>query len=181
MTELVKMQLIVFLTFGLGGGLFVAFFYALFMDTNRYGSERRVARDFLTVLISVIVLAAVVLLTIPVEGKHVVTQEYDLVALHDNTATSGSFFLGSGYFGNYLAYQFYLRNADGGVVGKTLTARDAVIYEDGEKRPQLWRYECQRPEDTQPWQWAYCADTHPSEFHVPEGSVLTQYQLDLRN
>ncbi len=111
-----------------------------------------------------------------------------LAALTNTTETSGSFgvFLGigGGSYGDDQKIVYMTEDARGGIALDSLPVKYAVIYEDGEQymacRIDTTTYDIS-------WAWPFgepkvtTQNTGIREFHVPEGSVVRDFSVDLNN
>ena len=112
----------------------------------------------------------------PVEKKY--SNEYDIVALQDNLGAAGNFFLGSGYIDNELSYT-YMHYVEGcGYKAETVEASNAYVeFTDEQPYVSVVKY---RFKDN--WR-NYITIPYNSEdifFYVPEGSILQNYNIDLK-
>lgn len=118
----------------------------------------------------------IISLVIPAD-KHIVTYSNEIVTLQDNNALEGTFFLGSGGFGNDMYYSFYYKTEDGGFKSKTLDSDFVTIYYD--ENP---RYEVNVEETTDAFinKFSICASCGGKErkLFVPEGTIKENYNLD---
>ena len=104
--------------------------------------------------------------------------DYEIVALQDNLGLQGKFFLGSGYIDNELSYA-YMQYVDGcGYKAKTVDASNAYIkFTDEQPYVSLVTYQFKD-------QWRnYFTIPYNYEdifFYIPEGSILQNYNIDLK-
>lgn len=102
----------------------------------------------------------------------------ELVSLKDNIGVQGRYFLFSGYIDNELKYFYYFKNANGGYEKGDL--ENAVIFEDENDKPYLITYEAKFFNEGL-MLIAFPAKTKTPEFHIPEGSIFRDYELNLSN
>lgn len=116
----------------------------------------------------------------------------EILSLDDTDNTSGSFFLGSGDFGNKQVFTFYYKTSDGGYKRDYESASKTTIYEDENTSPYIqynmyrkiswdskWRF----------WLLFYTIDNKNSKFdylenieiHVPENTIIKEISLDNKN
>lgn len=112
----------------------------------------------------------------PVEKES--SNEYDIVALQDNLGAAGNFFLGSGYIDNELSYT-YMHYVEGcGYKAETVEASNVYVeFTDEQPYVSVVKY---RFKDN--WR-NYITIPYNSEdifFYVPEGSILQNYNIDLK-
>jgi len=109
-----------------------------------------------------------------------VCTQSQLVVMHDNTATSGTFFLGSGSLDGGANYLFYEKNNDGSTVLTSVGTYSGEGYE--EYRPKVFQEDrtdgivikCREK-----GVWTGLYDTRIRyEFHIPNDSIITGYKLD---
>lgn len=101
-----------------------------------------------------------------------------LVALQDNSTIYGSFFLGSGSINQEQKY-FYMKKVGSGFKQDSISADDVIVFED-DSEPRLVTYES---DFVNPW-WFIIglpSQSKDSEIHIPEGSILKDYKIDLQN
>lgn len=105
-----------------------------------------------------------------------------LVALRDNVGASGTFFLGTGSTDGKLTYFYYEQLPDGGYRASKADSEDAVIYEDDEEAPYVKTYKVDMTARglDEWWKWVGASTTDRRDFHIPKGSLLRDYRLDLR-
>lgn len=103
-------------------------------------------------------------------------QDTDIYALQDNLTTEGSFFLGSGHINDELKY-FYVKETDVGYTVCNVDADDSYI-----------RYTTDRCHiEKQSYKFSndfVAAIAIPMSeryiFHIPDGSILNNYAVDLK-
>lgn len=112
-------------------------------------------------------------------GHFIPESKTPLVALQDNTTSRGSFFLGSGSIQGEMRY-FYFRQEGVGYKAESKPAYSSLIVEDEEKAPYLVEYHW-RFINPNAWKWGLEPNTtRDDEFHIPKGSILRNYTLDLK-
>lgn len=172
--DITRLSVWLALTLIFGGGLWMVI-GSIFI----FSEEDKLKTAFWT-FISLFVIPAILLgagtLVVSSAGRWE-AETIPLVALQDGSGVSGNFFLGSGYIKNDLTYYYYQQGSDSGIYGKTVKAEKAVIYEDQEDTPIVREWHCMSIGAS--WQWAVCVPRTETEFHVPKGSVLSQYKMDL--
>jgi len=101
----------------------------------------------------------------------------ELVALQDNINSEGSFFLGSGSVEGELKYYFYERKGEGFVAnsihsdGVILLESDEAAYEQWLKKDDKWWY----------WIFVLSGSEQKTIIKIPKGTILNNYNLDLKN
>lgn len=105
-------------------------------------------------------------------------KRYELVALQDSTSVNGHFFLGTGSVDEVMKYYFY-RKEGSGFRSDSADANNAVIFEDSPSTPYADFYMPAFKHKVSGWIAIPWKD-RPTEFHVPSGSILQNYTLDLK-
>jgi len=97
------------------------------------------------------------------------SNEYELVAINNSTQTSGNFFLGCGSIDEESCFYFYTRDKNGAIKLQDRIARFCTVYEDVPEGgvPRVRLYET-------------VASGVAAEFHVPKGSIVQNFTLDVR-
>lgn len=103
------------------------------------------------------------------------THEYSLSALSTNSEIAGrSYFLSGGYVGEKRTLNYIREEGDGGFVLKSVDADYAVVYQDSDTPTVTISYF----EQANPWLAPWSFDRGwTAEFHVPEGSILSDYTV----
>lgn len=104
------------------------------------------------------------------------SSDVEIHALQDNITTEGSFFLGSGQVDGNLKY-FYVEDTEFGYTIRDVDADNTYIkYTDGECHMETQSYEFDN------WFVRLIAVpmTERRIFYIPEGSILQNYNIDLR-
>ena len=104
--------------------------------------------------------------------------ELSLVSLQDNQGLEGRFFLGTGYIESAMKFAFYYESGPESFRLRVIDADDAAIYQDEANRPYALVCEV----DTGRWRNWFAPDFRGDvyEMHIPEGSILSNYNLDAR-
>lgn len=95
----------------------------------------------------------------------------DLQALATSSELQGSFFLASGTVGEDQVFRYLTRQKDGLIQAREIEADYASVIEGSDDPHVEYRYTCY---DMFPWQT--CGQP-ALVFHVPEGSVLRDYDV----
>lgn len=104
------------------------------------------------------------------------SDRYELVALRDNIGMSGSFFLGTGSIDQEITYFFYRKEGTGFKADKV---SNAVIFEDEETQPYVQKYDSEFKNSF--WDiFVFPMKEYPTEIHIPKGSILQNYTLNLK-
>lgn len=112
---------------------------------------------------------------------YVITGNTNIVALNDNSATSGSFFLGCGTIDNKTVYKYVINTDNGKQVRELEDDDDTVIYiKEYNKNPKIeyksWDF------INQNYYWFSCPSILKDDvitFYLPEGSVTNKFSIDL--
>lgn len=108
-----------------------------------------------------------------------VVNQSQLIALADGSQLNGHFFLGSGSMNEEMVYFYYRKEGNGFKADKRNASR-AVIFADEETSPYVRDYQAKFSNIF--WYWvAIPLKEKPSEFHIPKGSILQNYTLDLKS
>lgn len=122
--------------------------------------------------------AIIIGLFLPTESY--VSQETLLAAIQDGSQTTGSFFLGSGRIEEGTYYFFYAKAGEHSYVMDKRSTSNAVIVEDDPAQPYLREYAIRFLDDRSYYFGLPLHPPPPVEFHIPKGSILQNYRLDLR-
>lgn len=109
------------------------------------------------------------------------TKHEKLVALRDTTATTGSFFLGSGSVNDNLTYFYYADKGTAGIqpgqVAPDLNDHVA-FYEDS--TPQTANLDVYETRSVKHSRWYITSNNDTTyKFHLPKDSILQNYTLNL--
>lgn len=112
-----------------------------------------------------------------------VNKTYNLVALQDGNSTGGSFFLGTGYIDDKQQFSYYQEN-NGQYRLKSVDAENAIIIQ-GNGKPRVVKscsLDAVAPIIFYPFFQGdrYDCSTKTYEFHVPPGSIKSNYTLDAK-
>lgn len=102
---------------------------------------------------------------------------FNIVALGDSNAGSGRYFLGAGSNGKYQTYAFMYRTQDGGYKMGSRQATYSTLYEDAE--PNTARIE--KWVGTNGFLGGRTSDVATYRIHIPAGSVVQGYNVDVTN
>jgi len=108
--------------------------------------------------------------------------KYEILAIKDGNSTNGSFFLGCGTIKNKNYYYYYRKNNNGFSQDKVLSD-NVIIYEDATDSTSYIKLQ-QKILETPYDNWGILDDKvekNPIEFHVPKGTIIKQFKLDLEN
>lgn len=113
---------------------------------------------------------------------YVLTETTELVALHDNSASQGNFFLGCGTMDSEFYYVFYQKEGNA-VKFRKISAEDyyetPLIFEEDRSDAILQKY-TKRFMKEKNVRWGIFIGSIKYEFHIPKGSILKNFQLDLK-
>ena len=102
--------------------------------------------------------------------------ETPLIALKDNSAIDGSFFLGCGNVGTETQYSYAI-DTEFGIEIKTLSANEKIYFKYDEGTPALIKSE---PVYSTLAKWLSVPYDRPVyTFRIPKGSIINEYQVDL--
>ena len=122
----------------------------------------------LIIICFIILIGIIILPNIEVNNFKPITTTYQIYSIADTTGFHGSFALGTGYINSYPVYYYYEGTPQTGLILKSIPAKNAVIYMDTEQSPYIT--------DT----FSYDTNEHHYTIHIPKGSVIHSYNLDLR-
>lgn len=136
---------------------------------------------FLTIIFGSILFGLALLIvgastTGTVVWKHIGTETHSLTALGTNTQTAGkTFYLGRSYTSDS-TINFITKGDDKAIRINNAPAQSSVIFEDNQK-PSVT---ITTVEETREWlvPWNF-SKRNSYEFHIPEGSVLENYSVDV--
>lgn len=122
-------------------------------------------------------LIASIILNLPT--KEVLKEEYELHAIVDNSEITGSFFLGCGSVGEDKYYSYIIETERGKTVETLkIDGINDIYFKDTVETPMLKYYESELEKDW--WNWfSISAGDNYYVFHIPEGSIIEDYQIDL--
>lgn len=144
--------------------------------------DERVAPAFWFPFIALTLLGAIVALLVNValtgiDAPYKVKYTEQLVAMNDGGSSSGQFFLFAGTYDNYNVYNFYSKDANGGIQRHQTLARTGTIYEKDGVAPSVSYWYA----DNNEW-WQLFSDQESLEtFTVPAGSIKNNITLDNKN
>lgn len=114
------------------------------------------------------------------DTKEYQSKPHTIANIQDGSEVHGSFFLGIGGIGEDMKYSFYGEASKGVYELKTVDAEHAkVTFTDEEP---YYTYTCYRDE-TPNWLTVFSdgwCDEDEITFHVPEGSIKTEFKLDAK-
>jgi len=114
----------------------------------------------------------------PIKWEKIDTVE--LVSLRDRNEISGSFFLGSGHFGETLYYFYYKKLSNGGCqYDKVKVNNNIVIYEEDRQGGLLKVFQPAFKKDSM-WRWfAFPVDNRQYiySFYIPKNSLKKEFTL----
>lgn len=99
--------------------------------------------------------------------------QQNLVAMKDNTAITGSFFLGTGHIDSKMNY-VYAVETDKGIMTKTLEQKSNTVYiqyTDGQPYMEYWAGTSDG--------WRMPETSAYYIFYLPEGTVINTFEIDL--
>lgn len=102
--------------------------------------------------------------------------KHELLALSDTTGPSGSFFLGTGSVNEEASF-FYYEKLERGAHLTHVDADDAIIIEESDLDEPYVDVLVQHSNNTF-WFSDFIAEDESYEFHIPKGSIATNYSLD---
>jgi hypothetical protein len=113
----------------------------------------------------------------------VLEQEIELVALKDTNGVNGKFFLGCGNIHSNWYYVFYTKDPDGKIKFNRLSADDddVSIVEEERQGGTLKVYGKEFAKKSyKNWGLIPRSGSSKYEIHVPKGTVITDFNLDLQ-
>ena len=128
-------------------------------------------------LLSLLIVLAISL-TLP--STSVDSHRQDLKALGNSSNISGSFFLGSGYIGSSQYFNYIVKQDNGGYKLDSVYAEAVTVFEDAPADSGWYiTYTAQKDYD---WLVPFSLDGFDApdpEFHIPEGSIVTGYNVSV--
>lgn len=112
--------------------------------------------------------------------KYVTTKTTNILALKDNTETSGSFFLGCGTVEGETVYKYVVETKDGKQVKEIKDDNSATIYireYEGKQKIEYKELEFVNKNNY----WFACLFDKKSKiiFYIPKGSVTNEFNINL--
>jgi len=152
-------------------------FYAIFSDL---GDPSDI---FLGVLISVVVTGCILVCSFLIGQELKADENYDnekesIVALKDNSLSTGHFFIGSGYIDSDLYYYYFTENEDGGKDFHSIEATKATLYDDEEKETAYIKTIKMRNSNSI-INFFFITNRQKQEIHIPEGSIDYSFSVNL--
>lgn len=111
----------------------------------------------------------------------IITDSKTIYAINDNTSTKGQSFLFSGYVKEELVYRIFVEEENGGKKVKEIKSTNATIYEEENSNRYIETYKYIYTNNFVKWllgQYTWADTTY--KIHIPEGSITTEYKLDLK-
>ncbi len=102
--------------------------------------------------------------------------EAPLVALTTSSEISGSFFLGSGRIDENQVFSYLRKEPDGAATLQSHLAEDSFVYETSDVLAHV-EYWTGCYDDGILFPWTICSRWEDARFYVPEGSVISDYQV----
>ena len=104
-------------------------------------------------------------------------EETPIVALKDNSGSTGHFFLGGGYVKSDLYYYYFTENDDKGKEFHKIDADETIIYDDEKNNPHI---EIRHSRNSNPIiRFFFITYKTETLIHVPEGSINYSFSVDL--
>lgn len=112
----------------------------------------------------------------------VLEQEVELVAFKDTNGVNGKFFLGCGNVHSNWYYIFYVKDPDGKIKFIRLLADDDVSIVEEERQGGMLKVYGKEFAKKSYKNWGLIPRSGSSkyEIHVPKGTVITDFNLDLQ-
>lgn len=135
-------------------------------------------RVFVVAFIGCFVTLIVLLITSLFVPENVYDQrDTDLRAMAVNSATNGSFFIGTGTVEDKQVLSF-ISEQDGAISVEQVFAEDSYIFEDEDDSPYVTTYEWSKSA----WWWMPDEGVKSGEtysFHIPANSVVSNYNISV--
>jgi len=113
-------------------------------------------------------------------SEYVLDNQIEIVALKDNRSIEGDFFLGCGSINSEFYYFFYKKEKDGSLTFDKIAANSHTkIYEEERKDGMIEIFEKRFIKESH-YIFGVPFDSPKCKIHVPKGSVLRQFELDLK-
>lgn len=103
----------------------------------------------------------------------------EIVALNDNSAVSGRFFLGSGRVDEEMKY-YFVEETEKGKYTDSISAEYAYVIESDSEVPRIEKHCAEWENDALDWLGCPLEGSH-YKIYVPVGSVTTDFVVDLAN
>ena len=138
-----------------------------------------------SLLVAVITVGVVVITSLVIDHNSnkelTVTDIKTIYAFNDNSSIKGQSFLFSGYVKEELVYRMFVEE-NGGKKVKEIKSINATIYEEDEKSDRyIETYKYIYTNNFVKWLLGqYTWDDTTYKVHIPEGSITTEYKIDLQ-
>ena len=112
-------------------------------------------------------------------AHYVFKETMKLVAVRDSSSINGSFIMGGGSIYSGWKYVFYVANKDGSIEMESAGVDSAKIFEDGEKNPHVDIMRDDSADVSNGWVLLPHSYGDQYVFHIPPGSIVRQFKMDL--
>lgn len=174
------------------GWMLIALVVGIFLDV-RNSRSRHYSPFLWAALPAVTAIVLFVMMILDKSEYQMIEHQKEIVAIADNTHLSGEFsggmFVFSGSIDSQPVYSYYARRGDG-FVQEHVPSNLSIIYEDTKDAGYIKWTTCDANMPFDWWEWKYngCEGKTVSyesdlvghyEIHVPPGSVVQSFNLDL--
>lgn len=167
------------------GVMFLAIYLYRYDLRSRYDREDAingiVGSFCITILLGVIVTAITIPIVIDANKNSIVARDvednsYTIRALANNSGIEGSFFLGSGYIEGKQVFNYITEDGNGAIRLQSMDASQATIFEDTNNAHLRIIKTVRSLPSVVPWD---LGSTMHYDFHIPKGSVIQNYKVDV--
>lgn len=140
-----------------------------------------VATFFAGIFVGFIVMAITIPIVIETNKKDIVARDaednsYTIRALANNSGIEGSFFLGSGYIEGKQVFNYITEDGNGAIRLQSMDAAQATIFEDTNNAHLRVIKTVRSIPGVVPWD---IGSTMHYDFHIPKGSIIQNYKVDV--
>ena len=138
---------------------------------------------FVGVLMSVVITGFLVVISFIIGQEFEADEVYDsktesIVALKDNSVSTGHFFIGSGYIDSDLYYYYFTENEDKGKEFYSVEAEKTILYDD--EKESIAYIETKKMKNSNPIiNFFFITNRQKQEIHIPEGSIDYSFSVNL--
>lgn len=130
----------------------------------------------LMTLLFVLILIGVIDLT--ADKEIIKISEYEIYSLKDASSIKGKKYLMSGYIDEKMVYRAFVNKEEGKAI-KEFSSDKSIIYEDGGSKVEVYSSKFTSPFISKLLGSEIAEDEIKYNIHIPEGSITTEYELDL--
>lgn len=128
---------------------------------------------------SIIILTSKLMINISANKYEYQKNSYQITCINDSSVVNGRSYLFSGYINENTKYRAYKLNDDNSKELVEYNPRNTKIFEDG--KTEVIEYAEEFQNDFVIWLFGKSSDTTTRyEIHIPQNSITTEYNIDLK-